>query len=70
MGSNSKQLVKKLRLFGGVSVFLIQIGYNKNMSVLLIFIWIYAAMIATSFWEAYIEGRNYWDKGKLGWKIN
>lgn len=27
------------------------------------------AMIAMSFWEAYIEGRKAWDKGKLGWKI-
>lgn len=27
-------------------------------------------MIATSFWEAYVEGRNAWDKGKYGWKIN
>ncbi len=26
-------------------------------------------MIATSFWEAYSEGRKAWDKGKLGWKI-
>ena len=26
-------------------------------------------MIATSFWEAYTEGRNAWSKGKLGWKI-
>lgn len=26
-------------------------------------------MISTSFWEAYSEGRNAWDKGKLGWKI-
>lgn len=25
-------------------------------------------MIATSFWEAYSEGRNSWSKGKLGWK--
>lgn len=39
------------------------------MSTLLIFIWIYAAMIAMSFWESYVEGRNSWDKGKLGWKI-
>ncbi|MFA5135573.1 MAG: hypothetical protein WC505_07365 [Patescibacteria group bacterium] len=39
------------------------------MNTLLIFIWIYAAMVATSFWEAYVEGRNAWDKGKLGWKI-
>jgi len=40
------------------------------MNIPLIFIWIYAAMIATSFWEAYVEGRNAWDKAKLGWKIN
>ena len=39
------------------------------MNVLLIFIWIYIAMIAHSFWEAYVEGRNAWDKKKLGWKI-
>lgn len=39
------------------------------MPTLLIFIWIYAAMIAMSFWEAYVEGRNAWDKEKLGWKI-
>lgn len=28
------------------------------MNALLIFIWIYAAMIALSFVEAYVEGRN------------
>lgn len=39
------------------------------MNTILIFIWIYAAIIATSFWEAYVEGRNSWDKNKLGWKI-
>ncbi len=39
------------------------------MNTILIFIWIYAAMIAMSFWEAYAEGRNAWNKGKLGWKI-
>ncbi|OGJ20030.1 hypothetical protein A3K73_03925 [Candidatus Pacearchaeota archaeon RBG_13_36_9] len=39
------------------------------MNVLLIFIWIYAAMIAMAFWEAYAEGRNPWDKRKLGWKV-
>ena len=39
------------------------------MDIFLIFIWIYAAMIANSFWEAYVEGRNAWDKKKLGWKI-
>ena len=27
-------------------------------------------MIAMSFWESYVEGRNAWDKKKLGWKIN
>ena len=26
-------------------------------------------MIAMSFWESRVEGRNAWDKGKLGWKI-
>jgi hypothetical protein len=34
-----------------------------------IYLIIYAAMIATSFWEAYVEGKNPWDHGKLGWKI-
>ncbi len=39
------------------------------MNIVLIFIWIYAAMIANSFWEAYIEGDNAWAKGKLGRKV-
>ena len=39
------------------------------MNILLIFIWIYAAMIAMSFWESYVEKRNAWNRGKLGWKI-
>ena len=39
------------------------------MNTLLIFIWIYAAMIAMSFWESYVEGRNAFGKGKLGWKL-
>lgn len=39
------------------------------METALIFLWICAAMIATSFWEAYVEGKRAWDKGKLGWKI-
>lgn len=39
------------------------------MKTLIIFIWIYAAMVAMGFWEAYVEGRNAWDRGKLGWKI-
>jgi hypothetical protein len=39
------------------------------MREVLIFVWIYCAMVATSFWEAYVEGRNAWDKGKIGWKL-
>jgi hypothetical protein len=39
------------------------------MNILLIFIWIYAAMIALSFVESYVEGRNAWDKKKFGPKI-
>ena len=35
-----------------------------------IFIVVWLASIAMSFWEAYVEGRNAWDKGKLGWKIS
>ena len=39
------------------------------MHTLLIFGWIFAAMIATSFWESCAEGRNSWSKGKAGWKF-
>jgi hypothetical protein len=39
------------------------------MNTWLIFLWIYGAMVAMAFWEAYVEGRNAWNKGKLGWKI-
>ncbi|MFB6225257.1 MAG: hypothetical protein ABEI13_02265, partial [Candidatus Paceibacteria bacterium] len=39
------------------------------MQILLIFAAIYGAMLSTSFWEAYVEGRFPWDKRKLGWKI-
>ena len=39
------------------------------MNIILIFIWIWGAMIANGFWEAYVEGKKAWDKGKLGWKI-
>ena len=31
---------------------------------------IWGAMIASSFWEAYVEGKHAWDKGKLGWKLH
>jgi len=39
------------------------------MNEILILIWIWLAMIAMSFWESYVEGRNPWDKRKVGWKI-
>ena len=39
------------------------------MNVLLVFIWVYIAMIAHSFWESYVEGRNAWGRNKLGWRI-
>jgi hypothetical protein len=39
------------------------------MNIFLIFVWIYAAMVAMAFWESYVEGRNAWDKKKLGWKL-
>lgn len=39
------------------------------MKTLLIFLWIYLAMMAMAFWESEIEGRKAWDEGKLGWKI-
>lgn len=39
------------------------------MNVILIFAWVYIAMIAMSFWESYAEQRNAWDRGKAGWSI-
>ncbi|HLC86484.1 MAG TPA: hypothetical protein VJG30_04320 [Candidatus Nanoarchaeia archaeon] len=38
------------------------------MQALYIFAVIWLAMIAHSFWEASVEGRNAWDKNKYGWK--
>lgn len=35
-----------------------------------VFFVVILAMIANGFWESYAEGRNAWDKGKLGPKIN
>lgn len=35
----------------------------------LIFLWIEIAFVAMAFWESSVEGRNAWDKKKLGWKI-
>ncbi len=39
------------------------------MNNILIFTIIWLAMIAHSFWEASVEGKNAWDKNKYGWKI-
>ncbi len=39
------------------------------MNASLIFIVVWVAMVANSFWEAYVEGDNPWDKRKLGWKL-
>lgn len=39
------------------------------MNTILIFIWVWLAAIATSFWESSVEGRKAWGKGKIGWKI-
>lgn len=39
------------------------------MNITLIFAWIWGAMVATSFWETSVEGRNAWEKNKLGWKV-
>ncbi len=41
----------------------------SSQQILLTFALIWGALIASGFWEAYVEGRNAWDKGKLGWKI-
>lgn len=43
--------------------------YNTIVNTIGIFIWVYAAMIAMSFWESSVEGRKTWDQGKFGWKI-
>lgn len=42
---------------------------SYNMNTLLIFLWIYAAMIANSIWEASAEGRNAGNRGKIGFSI-
>ena len=39
------------------------------MRALMIFVVVWAAMIAMAFWESYVEGRNPWDRRKLGWKL-
>jgi len=37
--------------------------------ICVIFALIWGALIASGCWEAYVEGRSAWDKGKLGWKV-
>ena len=39
------------------------------MNVLLTFIWVSVAMIAHSFWEAYVEGRAGWARNAQGFHI-
>ncbi len=39
------------------------------MDKILISLTVFAAMIATSFWESHVEGPNVWDKKKYGWKL-
>ncbi len=39
------------------------------MNTILIFACVWGALLAMSFWESSTEGRNAWDKGKLGWKL-
>lgn len=39
------------------------------MNIILIFVWIWAAMVAMAFWESYSEGRYAYSKRKLGWKL-
>lgn len=41
----------------------------SNEKIILIFGFVYVAMVANAFWEAYVEGRNPWDQRKLGWKL-
>jgi|SRR3989338_2886838 len=38
------------------------------MQTWLIFLTVWLAMIAHSFWESSVEGRNAWDRKKYGWK--
>ena len=45
---------------------MVNMSYPANY----IFIAIWIAMVALSFVEGYVEGRNPWHHRKLGWKIN
>ncbi len=39
------------------------------MEAIAIILIVWAAMLAASFWESRVEGRNSWGRKKLGWKI-
>jgi len=39
------------------------------METIWVFVWVWAAMVAMSFWESSAEGRKAWAKGKVGWKL-
>jgi hypothetical protein len=53
----------------GTKIYIILPERIIPMSTIVIFGAVWGAMIATSFWEAYVEGKHAWDSGKLGWKI-
>ena len=40
------------------------------MNDILIIVYVMLIYVSIAFWEAYVEGRNAWDKNKYGWKIN
>lgn len=39
------------------------------VQTLLVFALIWGALGVSGIWEAYVEGRNAWDRGKLGWRV-
>jgi hypothetical protein len=39
------------------------------METIFIFIWVIAAFVSWSFWEAYIEGKSPWAAKSCGWKL-
>jgi len=40
------------------------------MKEVLVFVLVYVAMVAMSFWESCIEGRNAWARRSLGWRLH
>lgn len=39
------------------------------MNIPLVFVVMWLALLSMSFWESYVEGKNCWDRRKLGWKL-